>query len=325
MDGTVSSTVTKCKRDTLSGVHGWKIEGIADLLKTYKEMDQPSHHSCPFHLLGCQWKALFWPYGTAKKEFEDTASFQLVLISSPRGAPQTAKITVEVSHRPETRQQSKLITFEPLLDAAAPITGKPCTFKNFLPHKEFPSLSSEDCLKLEIVIEVVNSRFERQEQTIHATAAEQLAELQKILQSDLLKDIHLTASDTKLVPCNSLLLCQASPVVAAACKYAASTPVLDFKQYGSDAVQAMVHFVSAAKVPPPAATYLPQLYELAHEKMICKLVTVARTLLLRTLSTENVYPLYQLATHFNDLTFIRHIEDFGRANIPQLLKKRPYE
>lgn len=325
MDGTISSSVTKCKRESLSGTHAWRIEGISDLLKSLKDLDQPSCHSCPFFLLGCQWKALFWPHGCAKKEFEDVASFQLQLLASPRSAKQTAKITVEVSHRPETRQQSKLWIFEPS-DSEPSTLAKPCGFKNFLKQADF---SKDDTLNLEITIELVTSRFERQELVIHATAAEQLAELQKTLQKEL-KDITLLASDKSEVPCNALLLSKASPVIANLLRYEPDKKQLDFKLWKTPALEIVANFVCAATL--PAAWSQPldagfsdvmQVYEVCQEKMICRLLNIARVVLLRNTQLGNVHDVYQLAVQFNDLTMMRHLEEYARSNVAQLLKKRP--
>lgn len=323
MDGTVANVVTKCKRDSLNGTFAWKIEGVGDLVKTLKEQDVPSCHSCLFHLMGCQWKALFWPHGFAKKEFEETASLQLILISSPRGGKQTAKVTLEVSHRPETRKESKLVVFEPVLEAEPSSSlGKPCNFKNFLPHKELFASCEHDALLLELSIELIVARYDRQEQLMHQLSAEQLQELQKTLQSDLLKDMEISCKEGKTVTCNTVLLCKASPVAAAALKYAQAAK-LDCSQYSQETVLAMVQFISAAQTPTSPTLNLSELYSLAHDKMIPRLVAVCRSLLLRSVNITNVYSLYELATLFNDLSFIRHLEDYARSNIPQLLKKRP--
>lgn len=330
MDGTLSSSVTKCKRDVLAGTHSWRIEGITDLLKAVKDCEQPTYHACPFFLLGCQWKALFWPCGNSKKEFEDVATLQLTLISSPQQRKQCAKITVEVAHRPETRQHSKLLVFEPFdhgNGGELSTTQKAQGFKNFLKHQDLLTAvkKEDDSITLEIGIELVTVKYDRHEVAINTATTDQLADIQSSLLQKKMMDVTLSTAGNGQVPANIFLLCQASPVLAAQFKYnAADISEKHFTTYSAPVVTCFVKFCCAGIFTAPTTLEeLLKLYELAHEKMVTRLVGITRSVLLRNhIQVDSIYILYEVAQQFNDTTFIRHLEDFARSNIPALLRKR---
>lgn len=356
MEQVNSLTVTKCRREILTGTHTWRLEGMDAIFKQYKEYEQPACTFTYFMLLGCQWKALFWPYGAGKKDLEEVVAVQLCLVASPQLRKQAVKLTVQVLHTPETKQVSKLHMLEPTADVdvrfllgnnsttdpppSSHNNSRPVGFRCFMKHADLLAKHCEkDTFTMEFILELISTQMERQETPFAQLTQqqEQLYSIQRVLKEDF-KDIALVTKNGQVLMANALLLAKMSPMVTGLLrqtKEKEQQQTLDFKQWDTQAVQIFIDFACAALLPahwianvfPPltlteAQIYEAcQVYEMAHMHMSLRLLAIVRVLLLHNLNINNAYTLYAAAKHYGDATMIRHIEDFARCHIPHFLKR----